>query len=47
MFILDLSLGLEENLHRRLIFVLHNLGETSVIQWMSFKEDNFNSHCAD
>ena len=47
LLILDLSWGLEENLNRRLIFVLHNLGETSVIQWMSFTEGNFNSHCAD
>ena len=46
LLILDLSWDLEENLNRRLIFILHNLGETSVIQWMSFKEGNFNSHCA-
>ena len=38
-------LGSRRNLHRRLIFVLHNLGETSVIQWMSFEEGNFSSHC--
>ena len=33
MLILDLSWGLKENLSRRLIFVLHNPGETSGIQF--------------
>ena len=46
LLILNQSWGLEENLSRRLIFVLHNPGETSGIQSMNFNEGNFNSHCA-
>ena len=41
-----IHLGSRRESTKKTDFVLHNPGETNGIKWMSFKEGNFNSHCA-